>query len=153
LVIRHEPEGQQIALAQLSNGRKRLGSRSEVQRFRVEVDEGLLVIGFTPGNPPKLLHELAVRTPICRTYAYVYARLGSVPLEVVRTCGARMHLHGKDVSAAPGKNAALACVAALHAEMPPPQDAHQRRGTFENVQVVQHVRITRSFVHPTRPRA
>jgi hypothetical protein len=36
LMIGHEPQGLEVASAEPTDGRERLGSRSEVQRFRVE---------------------------------------------------------------------------------------------------------------------
>lgn len=49
LMLHHQAEDSQVAPCQAANGSEELGSRSEVERFRVQVNQRLLVKGRVPG--------------------------------------------------------------------------------------------------------
>jgi hypothetical protein len=59
-MARHESKRLQIRPAKAPNGLERLGSRSEVDRFRVEIRNRLLIVGFAAGESAQLLDQLTV---------------------------------------------------------------------------------------------
>lgn len=56
LVVAHEPQGLQIVAAEGAERCERLGSRSEVEVFRAEARQGLLVETFPPGETAHAPH-------------------------------------------------------------------------------------------------
>jgi hypothetical protein len=101
LVAGHEAQGLEVSLGELAQARERLGSRSEVQRFRVEARHRLLIVGFTAAESPEFLDELAVGPAVGRPHSNVNTGLHAIPPEIMRAAGAGVDLHSDDLSAAP----------------------------------------------------
>jgi hypothetical protein len=64
LVLRHEPQGLEVAAGALAHSDKRLGSRSEALRFRVESRYRLLVEGLASREAAELLDEPPIRAAV-----------------------------------------------------------------------------------------
>ena len=96
-----QPQAREVGAAELANRRERLGSRSEVQSFGVELRHRLLIVGFAADETAELLNELPVGSPVGRTDTHVYAVLGSLALQIVRAARAWEHLDPQHLGAAP----------------------------------------------------
>ena len=92
LVYGDEAEGLQVAAGELADGSERLGSGSEVERFRVEPEQRLLVEALASREAPKLLDQLRVGAAIGRAHPDVYAGGRTLPGEMVRPARAGMDL-------------------------------------------------------------
>lgn len=103
LMLDDQPQRLQVASREHAHRRKRLGSSSEVQRFRVEIRHRLLIIGFAASEAPQFLDQLPVGAAIGRTDSHIDA-VQPGTLEMMRASCARIHLHGHDMSAAPRQN-------------------------------------------------
>jgi len=102
-VLRDEAQGLKIAAGERADGRKRLGSRPEVEGFRVEPRQGLLVEPFAPREAAQFLDQLGVGAPIRGAHADVDSGGGSFADQVVRPARARMDLQGQHLQPAPGQ--------------------------------------------------
>src|SRR5664280_1101463 len=78
----HQTQCCKIALPERAHRCKRLGSRSEVDRFRVLSRERLLVVGFAAGKAAQLLDELAADAAVCGIDAHVDGSLDPLALEL-----------------------------------------------------------------------
>lgn len=103
LVSCDEAQGLQIAAGERADGGERLGSRSEVDGFRVEPRQGLLVEALAPRKAAELVDQLGVGAPIRGAHADVDSGGGSFADQVVRPARARMDLQGRHLRPAPGR--------------------------------------------------
>jgi hypothetical protein len=78
-----------------------LGSSSEVEGFRVEVDHRLLVIRLPARGAAELLQHLGVSSTVGGADTHIGARLRARALEIVRAGGTRMYLNGENLRAPP----------------------------------------------------
>jgi len=72
LVAAHEPQGLQIAVVECTQRCKRLGSRSEVEVFRAEPRQGLLVETLPPGETPQLLDQLSIGASVGGAHPHIH---------------------------------------------------------------------------------
>src|SRR5439155_14539722 len=107
LLVREESQTLQIAAGQLANGSECLGSGSEVQCFRVESGQGLLVEPLPPREAPELFDHLGVSAAVGGADAYIYAAGGPFPREMVRACRAGMDLQRQHVGPPPRQDVDL----------------------------------------------
>ena len=103
----YQPEGLQIGPPKTSNWCERLGSGSEVQRFRVQSRHRLLVIRFSASKAAQLVDQFTVGPPIGGADADVDASVQTLPPYVVRTNRAGIHLNGQNMASAPGDDLQL----------------------------------------------
>ena len=101
LIVRSESKYRQVATMQSANWRERLGSHSEVERFRVDVEHWLLVEGFAANQTPEFLNKLSVRTAVGRANPHVGAALRALLGEMVWACLAWMYLNRDHVRPSP----------------------------------------------------
>ena len=73
LVVAHEPQGLQIAAAKGAERCERLGSRSEVEGFRAEPRQELLVETLPPGETPQLLDQLGIGAAVGGAHPHIHA--------------------------------------------------------------------------------
>ena len=99
LVVRHEAEHLEITAPYRSKGRKRLGSGSEVQRFRVEIRHRLLVERLPAAEAAKLLDQLAVGSAVGGAHPDVDGAVEPLALEMVRAARARVDPLGQNLGA------------------------------------------------------
>lgn len=98
----HHAQSVQVRPLEFADRSERLRSSSEVQRFRVEFGQGLLIEAYAAGVAPHLLDHLAVGAAIGGAHPHIDAALLSLTFEVVRPAGARMNVHRHQVGTAPG---------------------------------------------------
>ena len=73
LVAAHEPQGLQIAVLECTQSCERLGSRSEVEVFRAEPRQGLIVETLPPGETAQLLDQLGIGAAVCGAHPHIHA--------------------------------------------------------------------------------
>ena len=91
----------QIAAGELAKRRERLGSGSEVDRFRVVSRHGLFIEAFAPREAPQLFDQLGVGASVGRAHSDIHAGGGSFLDQVMRSARARMYLEGQYLGPAP----------------------------------------------------
>lgn len=104
LVGRNQAQSLQVSAGELADGCERLGSRSEVQGFRVEVRHRLLIEGFPTPESAEFLSHLSVGPPVGGAYPHVHTVGRTFSLEVMRAARARVDLYCQHLGAAPGQD-------------------------------------------------
>lgn len=104
LVFGHEVEGVQVLLPQPPDPCKELGSRSEVDRFRVEAWHRAFVERLPTREALHLGDERIIGPPVRRAHPHVRPRLRASPGDMVWTRRAGMDLDCDHVGLAPGKD-------------------------------------------------
>ncbi len=102
MVQRQQPQCLQVTPGQLAQRRKRLGSHSEVDRFRVEFRHRLFVKCRAPRETLHLGNERVVGPAVGGTHPHVGPGLRPHLGKVVRAGGAREHLNRHNVRLAVG---------------------------------------------------
>jgi len=103
-VLGNEPQRLQVAVRELAIRCEQLGSRSEVERFRVEPGHWLLVEALPSRKAAQLLDQLGVGAAVARADTDVDTRGGPLPVQVVRPARARVHPQSQGLRSAPGKD-------------------------------------------------
>lgn len=99
-----EAQSLQIPAHERADRSETLGSRSEVEGFRVEPWQGLLVEPFALSEAAQLPDQFGVHSPIRRAHPNIYTGDGSFAHKVMRPDRTRMKLQLKQLQLTPGQD-------------------------------------------------
>ena len=102
LVRRHQPQSLQFMPSQFADRSKVLGSSSEVDGFRVQFRDRLLVQGRHLAETPHFLDQNGVGAPVRRAYPNEDTLFRPEAVEMVWTAGTRINLDSQDMGLPPG---------------------------------------------------
>lgn len=107
LMARHQAKRLQIGPPKAPKRCERLGSRSEVDRFRVEIRNWLLIVGFAASESAQLRDQLRIGSSIGRAHADVDTGAEAFTSQIVGPNGTGMHLDRNHVAPTPSDDLQL----------------------------------------------